>query len=210
MDELRTEISKHFDERTHIAHGFDHAERVATLARYIAEKENYDIDEAEVAGLLHDLGRTVQEEERGHGPAGVPLASELLDRYTNYDSNTKTRILNAVRNHSEFKAEGQLTHILQDADKLDGMGAIGIMRGYTSKATLQCYDPLDIAPVVGKRDTTIHHNLAFQMEWVDMMETETGKKIALKRHAFMKDFLATFKDEVLGEDYQDLFGSRLL
>ncbi len=201
MNELRTEIAKHFNERAHIAHGFDHAERVTTLARHIAEQEGYDQDEAEVAALLHDIGRTVQEEEKDHGPAGVPLASELLDTHTTYDMATKTRILNAVRDHSAFKADGKLTHILQDADKLDGMGAIGLMRGYTSKASMECYDPADIAPAVGKRDATIHHNLAFQMEWVDMMETETGKKIALKRHAVMKDFLATFKAEVLGQDY---------
>jgi uncharacterized protein len=203
MTELHTEIAHHFNERTHIAHGLDHVERVAALARFIAENESYSPEEAEVAGLLHDIGRTVQEEEKGHGPAGVPLASELLDKHTAFDPAAKQRILNAVRDHSDFKPEGRLTHILQDADMLDGLGAIGIMRGYTSKASLPCYDPSDIVPQVGERNTTIHGQLAFQMEWLEMMHTDTGRIIATRRHTLMKGFLQDFKLEVLGQDYRD-------
>ncbi|CAN5622624.1 HD domain-containing protein [soil metagenome] len=206
MAELHTEIARHFNERAHIAHGLDHVERVAALARFIAEKESYNPEEAEIAGLLHDIGRTVQEEEKGHGPAGVPLASELLDKHTTFDHDAKQRILNAVRDHSDFKPEGKLTHILQDADMLDGLGAIGIMRGYTSKASLPCYDPEDIVPQVGERNTTIHGQLAFQMEWLGMMHTDTGKTIAARRHALMQDFLQNFKFEVLGQDYRNELG----
>lgn len=202
MNKLHLDVISHFNNRQHIAHGMDHAERVAALARHIALKEDYDPDEAEIAGILHDIGRTVQEEEKGHGPAGVPLASELLDKHTDYDADTKERILNAVRDHSDLHTEGQLTHILQDADMLDGLGAIGIMRAYTSKAHLPCYDPANIAPIVGQRNTNIHDQIAFQMEWLDMMHTETGKEIAERRHALMAKFLDNFRLEVLGEDYQ--------
>ena len=201
MSELRAEVAQHFAERQHIAHGMDHAERVANLAMHIAIKESYDPTEAKIAGLLHDIGRTVQEEEKGHGPAGVPLASQLLDTYTNYSDEAKQRILNAVRDHSGLHTEGMLTHIIQDADMLDGLGAIGIMRAYTSKAALTCYDPTDIAPTVGLRDATIHDQIAFQMEWLDMMHTPTGRAIAKKRHARMRQFLHDFKLEVLGKDY---------
>lgn len=203
MTELCNEIAHHFNERAHIAHGLDHVERVAALARLIAEKESYSPEEAEVAGLLHDIGRTVQEEEKGHGPAGVPLASELLDKHTTFDLSAKKRILDAVRDHSEFKAEARLTQILQDADKLDGLGAIGIMRAYTSKAQLPCYAHDNIAPTKGERNTTIHGQIAFQMEWLDMIYTDTGKAIATKRHSLMQKFLDDFKLEVLAQDYQD-------
>lgn len=200
MKTLRDEVACHFSERSHVAHGMDHAERVAKLARHIAEKESYDPEEAEIAGMLHDIGRTVQEDEKGHGPAGVPLATELLNKYTDFDYAAKERILNAIRDHSDLHTEGQLTHILQDADMLDGLGAIGIMRAYTSKAFLQCYDPADIAPAIGERNTTIHGQIAFQMEWLEMMHTKSGKDIAIGRHALMQDFLNSFKLEVLGED----------
>src|SRR5579864_6957624 len=131
---LYKEVEGQFTRYHHIAHGFDHVLRVAKLAKYIAEQEGYDPQEAEVAGLLHDIGRTLQKGEKNHGPTGVPLASKLLDTFTQYDRQTKERILNAIRDHSELYTEGELTHIVQDADKLDGLGAIGIMRAYTSKA----------------------------------------------------------------------------
>ncbi|HEX8762349.1 MAG TPA: HD domain-containing protein [Candidatus Saccharimonadales bacterium] len=153
---LKQAVQAQFDKRSHIAHGADHAFRVAQIAKHIALQENYsDPEVAEVAGLLHDMGRTVQEEEKDHGPAGVPMASEMLDRYTDYDEETKQQILDAIRDHSAFKAEGELTHILQDADKLDGLGAVGLMRAYTSKYSLPAYDPADIAPSKGGRNTTI-------------------------------------------------------
>jgi uncharacterized protein len=202
MNSLHVEIARHFEDRFHIAHGLDHVERVAALAQYIAKQESYDPDEAQVAGLLHDIGRTVQEEEKDHGPAGVPLATILLDTFTNYDTVAKKRILAAVRDHSDLHTEGRLTHIVQDADMLDGLGAIGIMRAYTSKAALRCYDQSNIAPTIGKRNTTIHEQIAFQMEWLDMMHTETGRKIAQHRHAIMQTFLNDFRLEVLGQDYE--------
>lgn len=201
MDGIYAEVESHFNQRQHIAHGMDHAVRVARLARFIATKEEYDPDEAEITGILHDIGRTVQKEESGHGPAGVPLAAQLLKNYTNFNADKNERILNAIRDHSNLTTEGTLTHIVQDADMLDGLGAIGIMRAYTSKAQLICYDPANIIPTTGKRDATIHEQIAFQMEWLDMMHTETGKHIAKERGDRMVRFLEEFKLEALGEDY---------
>lgn len=202
IQSLKQAVQTQFDKGSHIAHGADHVFRVARIARYIAEQEGYsDPEAAEIAGLLHDIGRTVQKEEKDHGPAGVPMASEMLNQYTDYDDKTKQQILSAIRDHSAFKAQGELTHILQDADKLDGLGAIGIMRTYTSKYFLPAYDPVDIAPAQGARDTTIHAQMAFQLEWLDMMETKTGRALALKRGKTMRDFLGTFKNEVEGNDF---------
>jgi len=198
---LYGEVESYFGRRQHIAHGMDHALRVAQLARRIAEAEGYDATEAEVAGLLHDIGRTVQEEERGHGPAGVPLASELLDRFTGYDDDTKQRILNAVRDHSGLDTEGRLTHIVQDADMLDGLGAVGLMRAYTSKSHLPAYDPQNIVPSVGARDTNIHDQVAFQLEWLGMMHTDTGRELAQRRGDFMLGFLRQFEAEVHCDDF---------
>jgi uncharacterized protein len=201
IDSLYSEVTEHFAQRQHIAHGMDHAERVAKLALHIAESEGYDPLEAQVAGLLHDMGRTVQEEEKGHGPAGVPLAGQLLDKYTDYDSAARDRILAAVRDHSGLNTIGRLTHIVQDADMLDGLGAIGLMRAYTSKSHLPAYDPTNIVPAVGARDTNIHDQIAFQLEWLGMMHTDTGRELAQRRGAFMLDFLQRFEQEVHGQDW---------
>lgn len=200
MDKLRTEIIRLFRANSHVAHDEKHALRVAALAKYIAQREQYDTHEAEVAGLLHDMGRTTQKEEKDHGPAGVPLASKLLDEYTDFDNAAKKRILAAVHDHSQLKTEGKLTHIVQDADMLDGLGAVGLMRAYTSKSHLPDYDPENVAPSKGQRNTNIHDQIAFQMEWLDFMHTTTGRRIAQKRYDFMRGFLHTFEQEVSGDD----------
>ncbi|TAH32380.1 HD domain-containing protein [Candidatus Saccharibacteria bacterium] len=201
VDELIYRIKEQFEQRSHIAHGFDHVERVAKIAHYIAQHESFDSDIAEVAGYLHDIGRTVQEEEKDHGPAGVEPARRLLDEFSPYDDATKKQILKAIRDHSLLETEGGLTHIVQDADMLDGMGFIGIMRAYTSKFDLPCYDASNIAPTKGKRNATIHEQIAFQMEWVDFMHTDTAKKIARLRYQKMQEFLQGFEQEVLGNDF---------
>lgn len=202
MEELYKKVTEIFFKRHHIAHDIKHVTRTAALARYIAGQEGYDEDEAEIAGILHDMGRTVQDEDKGHGPAGVPLARQLLDKYTNYDEATKTRILLAVEWHSSLNTTGRLTHIVQDADMLDGLGAIGIMRAYTSKASLVDYNQDDIIPSVGKQNATIHDQIAYQMGWLDLMHTKTAKMIAIKRHDFMVEFFKEFNNEALGLDYK--------
>jgi len=174
---------------------------VTKLAKHIAEREGYDPLEAEVAGLLHDVGRTVQDEEKGHAQAGVPLASKLLDEFTEFDDTIKRRILAAIRDHSEFKAEGILTHIVQDADKLDGLGAMGAVRAYTSKAHLPVYDPANIVPSKGGRNTNIHEQIVWQHEWLGMMETKTGHELAQKRGAVMMDLMRQVEREVTGQDF---------
>jgi uncharacterized protein len=196
LNTLQQAVSKQFDQGHAVAHDVKHVLRVVALAKYIARQEGYDEQEAAVAGLLHDMGRSVQDEDKGHGPAGVPLARQLLDECTDYDAATKQRILDVVGHHSELNTTGRLMHIVQDADRLDGLGAVGLARAYTSKAMLSDYDPANIMPSEGRRDTTIHDQIAFQMEFMGFMETATGKRIATKRHAFMVRFLEEFRDEV--------------
>jgi hypothetical protein len=205
MQNLYDAVAEYFNKGSHIAHDFKHVTRTASIAHYIAEKEGYDSKEAEVAAILHDMGRTVQKEEKGHGPAGVPVAKQLLDDYTDYDEETKRRILRAVADHSEAKTEGLLTHIVQDADMIDGLGAIGIMRACTSKAGLTDYDLANFIPAIGeRRGTTICGQIAFQMEWVDFdggfLHTKTGKVLGKERYDFMKLFLNTLHVEVSGGD----------
>lgn len=203
MEDLYGRVTELFNKKSHIAHDIKHVTRTAGIAKYIARKEGFDESEAEVAALLHDMGRTVQEEEKGHGPAGVPLARQLLDDCTDFDDDAKQRILSAVNDHSEVVTEGKLTAIVRDADMLDGLGAIGIMRACTSKAHLPDYDPSNFIPAPGqRRDSTICGQIAFQMEWYDpgFMQTDTGKRLAKRQYEVMKDFLDELDDEVMGKD----------
>ena len=193
-----------FDQGSHIAHGFDHAERVAIMARHIAKAEDYDPELATVAGYLHDIGRTVQKGDKNHGPAGVDPARKLLDEFTNYDDSKKGQVLDAVRDHSKLEMDSKLTQIVQDADMLDGLGLVGIMRAYTSKAHLACYGADRTLPPKSKLNGTIHEQIAYQMEWVGFMHTHTGKSVATLRHNKMYEFLKEFEKEVERQDFPKL------
>ena len=198
MEALYKEVVEIFQKDPPPGHDYKHALRTAALAKTIAKFEGYDPTEAEIAGLLHDLGRTIQEDHQGHGPAGVPMAKQLLDKHTDFSNETKERILSAIYNHSNLHTEGELDHILQDADKLDGMGAIGITRAFLSQPNLPDYDPNDIMPHPGEynQPATIHQQIRYQMKWNDMFYTETAKKLGEKRYKFMQNFMKQIEEEI--------------
>ena len=196
MQKLTDKVTEIFNTNSQVAHDFSHVQRVVILAKFIAKNEGMDVAAAEAAALLHDIGRTIQSVEHNHGPAGVPLASKLLDECTNFDIETKNQILDAVKNHSELVTEGIITHIVQDADMLDGLGAVGIMRCYSASYKLPCYVNGEIFPEIGEKYKTMNHGFVFQMEWMNYIHTETAKKIAIKRHDFMQKFIDEFRHEV--------------
>lgn len=198
MEDLLKKLQEMFAVYHVPAHDFKHLVRTATLAKKIARGEGYDEQEAEMAGLLHDVGRSVKNPTQPHGPEGVPIARELLNSYTSFDDEAKERILLAIDVHSHLKTEGILNHIVQDADKLDGMGAIGINRAYISHHHLPDYDPANIFPEnpqYGKFKTA-HELIVLEVQWYHMLYTETARKIGKPRYEFMQTFLAEFKREI--------------
>lgn len=103
MDTLYEKTRKLFELHPSPGHDFKHALRVAHLAKYIAKQEGYDEREAEIAGLLHDIGRTINDAEHiGHAKIGLPVISDLLDKYSDFTPETKNTILDAIAQHSNF------------------------------------------------------------------------------------------------------------
>ena len=199
MQELYKKVTELFEKDPPPGHDIKHALRVAGLAKKIAGAEGYDAREAEIAGLLHDVGRTTQKDHFGHAQAGVPVAKELLNTYTNFSDETKERILSAIKHHSDLASESELAHILQDADKLDGIGAVGISRAYVTCHALPDYDPNSIIPdEVGEygKPVSIHQQIQFQAEWYNMLFTETAKEIGKSKYEFMKTYLDQIKKEI--------------
>jgi uncharacterized protein len=198
MEELYKQIKARFDEYHYPAHDFKHVERASVHARRIAEAEGYDPLEAEVAGLLHDVGRTIKNLEGSHAHAGAPIARELLDKYTDFSEEVKERITQSVYVHSDLHTEGKLNNIVQDADKLDGIGALGVMRAYLTFPRLPDFDPDDLDPAPGQygKFRNIHEAIALQVEWYNMLYTNKAKDIGRPAYEFMKQFMAEFKREV--------------
>jgi uncharacterized protein len=143
------EVSK--DKRRNFAHGLDHLLRVYRIGMSIGRKENADLDVLGPALLLHDIIRPIGErKEKEHARASAKLAKKITLRF-GYSEEEAREIEKAILDHSRSDREAGKKSleamILYDADKLDGIGPIGIKRvkafcearGYNSKQTARWY-----------------------------------------------------------------------
>jgi len=138
VNHVRTKVAALFDEFDAPAHGFDHAERVAAYAVRIAGTEGYkDIYLAEIAALVHDIGRTTEHNNPAQAHLGHHELSYIMlqkwfnsdDAFDVLDEEIKKKLLYSVRYHWNNAAdEYELAWILRDADKLDMLGKKGIER----------------------------------------------------------------------------------
>lgn len=130
-----------------IAHDWKHVDRVRGWALRIAMGERIqDLEPVEAAALLHDIGLTrVQVEDRGqHGQVGAEMASLFLRDGQLFPEEEIDLIVDAIRWHNAARGGGRLGEILRDADKLDALGAVGLMRAFTSKHAEPEYAPPDV------------------------------------------------------------------
>ncbi len=202
------------DELFHAEGGHDwwHVFRVWKLARQIARSEEVDIFVVELGALLHDIADP--KFHNGDETIGPRKAREFLGSL-----GVEERVISHVEKiiaHISFKGAAHLQEfrsaeldVVQDADRLDALGAIGVARafnygGYKGRAI---YDP-GIQPVQGmtkeayKKNTapTINHFYEKLLLLQDRMNTQAGKKLAAERHRFMEQFLARFYDEWEGTE----------
>ena len=192
-------------------HDWFHIERVWKNAKLIASGEECDLEVVELAALLHDIA-----DSKFHGgdeEIGPKKAREYLSntRIETQKVNHIVAIIENVsfkgghnaRNHSSIELD-----IVQDADRLDAIGAIGIARtfnygGFKNRAI---YDP-SIAPNLNmtkeeyKKSTapTINHFYEKLLLLKDLMNTESGERIAEQRHQYMEGFLNQFYREWNGQ-----------
>ena len=188
-------------------HDWYHIERVWKNAKLIAQDEECNPFIVELGALLHDIADhkfvdNFEEEE-------IKRTSGILEEY-DISEDTIKAVQHIVQNCS-FKGglkENQMKSIegliVQDADRLDAIGAIGIARtfAYGGKYGNVIYDP-EIKPTDfkseeeyrTKRTHTINHFYEKLLKLKEGMNTETGKKLAAERHQFMEHFLDQFYKE---------------
>lgn len=192
-------------------HDWFHIERVWKNAQLICSTENADLFVVQLGALLHDIAdhKFVKNADEEAEKRTV----ELLSRLHVADSIIK-QVLHIVLNCSYKggvggnKMQSIEGLIVQDADRLDAMGAVGIARAfaYGGKFNRQIFNP-EIAPVLfksaeeykNKQSHTINHFYEKLLLLSDKMNTETGRRMAEKRHAYMLNFLAQFYAEWEGE-----------
>jgi HD superfamily phosphodiesterase len=108
-------------------------------------------------------------------------------------------VLHAVRWHNSKRADTPLLCVLRDADMLDGLGAIGIMRGFMSKGHLPPYEPGAPFETAGGGwpASNASDQILGQMRFYDWLNTETARRMAAERLDFMRAFVAQVRREVL-------------
>ena len=188
-------------------HDWFHIERVWKLSKKIAETENCNHEVVEVAALLHDIADPKFHD--GDEELALKISRQFLES-ENVSEEIIEQVLFIIKNIS-FKNRHEQPdifpvelQIVQDADRLDAIGAIGIARTFNFggfKNNLM-YHP-EIPPAIGQskeeykksNGTTINHFYEKLLLLKDLMNTEKGKKMAEERHIFMLGFLEQFYRE---------------
>lgn len=188
-------------------HDWFHIERVYKNAQLIAKDENCDVIIVKLGALLHDIADSKFHD--GDESVGPKVAREFLE-LQKVDEEIILHVINIIKNISfkggnfEKKFSSIELDIVQDADRLDALGAIGIARcfNYGGFKNRPLYNPA-IAPNLAMtkeeykatQAPTINHFYEKLLLLKDKMNTETGKIIAQERHQFMELFLKQFYAE---------------
>jgi len=194
-------------ENAEAGHDFWHILRVLKLSEKIAKQEGGDLFIIRLGALLHDIADS--KFHNGDETIGPKVAKDFL-KSQKVDEATMTHIVKIIENIS-FKNtfDGQRftskeLQVIQDADRLDAIGAIGIARAfvYGGHKNNPIYNPdLKVNLQMTKEEykkgdtSTINHFYEKLLKLKDLMNTETGRQLALKRHTFMEQFLEEFYDE---------------
>ncbi len=197
-------------------HDFYHLERVSNLALSIQKKEGGDRLVVGTAAFLHDIHRLMQNQTGAfvHPKESLPEVLNLLKK-VGFPEDKTNQVLHCVEFHEEysFSENGRTvndleTLILQDADNLDAIGAIGIGRtfayGGANGVTLWVPEvPLDSQSAydesMGNDPSTIHHFYHKLLRLGRSMNTKTGQEIAKSRIAYMEEFVDRFFKEWQGK-----------
>ncbi len=186
-------------------HDWAHVERVWRNAMKILEKEKGDEEVVSLAALLHDAADSKFFVE----DKALVEVRELLK--TNGISNDKADHILDIITHSSYSKglqgeqfDSPEYRIVQDADRLDAMGAIGIARAFTYGAIKNrlFHDPeqkpqnfSSTKDYKKSSAPTINHFYEKLLLLKDLMKTQTGRKMAESRHQFMKAYLDQFYEE---------------
>lgn len=195
-------------------HDWFHTERVLKNARRIAKGESVDELVISLGALLHDIADAkFNNGDESLGPkiakkflSSLKLNEKVIDQVINIIAHISFK--NSLPTDNESNYNSKELQIVQDADRLDAIGAIGIARAfnYGGFKNRELYNP-DISPNLNltkeeyKKSTapTINHFYEKLLLLKDKMNTRTGKKLAEERHNYMCNYLEQFYREWNGD-----------
>lgn len=193
-------------------HDMQHHWRVFRLGMRIAAEEGADKDVVGAAALTHDLHRVLGDGEFVDPEESLPHIRRILDD-VGFPEKKREAVLHCIAVHEEYgfeddpsQAETLEAELIQDADNLDAIGAVGLARCFQFSGahgnplwrperayTGEPYDKADLS------DSAVYHIHDKLLKLAEHMNTDTAQELAADRHAFMEQFLDRFKQEWRGQ-----------
>jgi uncharacterized protein len=187
------------------AHDLSHFKRVVKTAKALCESEKGRIEVVLPAAWLHDLVIIPKNDPRRKQASKLSAISavQFLNR-NGYPQEYMADIAHAISAHSfsaNIEAKTLEAKIVQDADRLDGIGAIGIARCFATAGILKrpfysSEDPFCETREANDAEFTLDHFFAKLFKTAATLQTEAGRIEGTRRAQVMKDYLANFKEEI--------------
>jgi len=197
---LEDYLAERYSTEPYTSHHLDHLYRVRSLSLHIARSTNADIRVLEPAALLHDIGRIEDKPGDCHAEHSAWIAKSLLQKFGE-PMDRIDQILYAIRTHrysSGIVPETIEAQILQDADRLDALGAMGIVRVIGHGHSRPFYNMYEPFPDQRKYQTEFSMDYFYSkiLTLKDSLHTDQAKQMAEKRHAFLCCFLEQLQSEL--------------
>ena len=203
IDSLTNEVKKRLENDS--AHDFEHTMRVYKNAQKICKKEKANEKLVLSAALLHDIVSYPKSDKRSKTSSieSAKKSKKILEKL-DFTKKEITIISDAIHDHSFSQNKIPKTiegKILQDADRLDALGAIGIARVFATGGSLKrpfynIDDPFCKRRIPDDHTWTVDHFFAKLFKLESLMNTKSGKAEAKKRTRILKEFLNQLKQEV--------------
>lgn len=204
LDSLLSDLQEFF-KNDYSGHDFNHTMRVYKLAYNIAIQEHANLEIVSLAALLHDVDDVKLTQSINYQNARLLMNKYGIDK-------VQEEVIAIIQDVSfkgnQSKSPSTLEgKIVQDADRLDAIGAIGIARAFTfggnhNRPLYNDENPvlnMDEASYRQHKSSTINHFYEKLLLLKDMMNTNSAKRLASVRHQFMLNYLEEFYDEIEGK-----------
>jgi uncharacterized protein len=203
IDSIKNEVKEIMDNDS--AHDFAHVMRVYKNAQKICKKEKANEKLVLCAALLHDIVSYPKSDKRSKN-SSIESAkkSKIILKQYGFSNDEILIISNAIRDHSFSQnkiPDSIVGKILQDADRLDAIGAIGIARVFATGGSLKrpfynIDDPFCKTRKPDDKIWTVDHFYQKLLKLESLMNTKSGKMEAKKRTKILEDFLKQLKLEI--------------
>lgn len=204
-------------------HDWEHTLRVHRTAVKLANAEGADLAVVEVAALLHDIGRPAELQASGkicHAELGAKMVRELLPKLGVSDTVFIEHVASCVATHRYRRRQPELlpatieAKVLFDADKIDGIGAIGLARSFHFAGRIgacvhnMAEDALS-SDSYSRQDSAYREYLVKLCHVQDALLTNSGRELARERHKFMEDFFRELNLEAYGHHVAIALGANI-